>query len=150
MSMLRRTSISLIASAGLMLAAVVPASGEPTRGRPFTVELTGAAEVTPSGVPNQGDPDGSGAASLTLNPGQRQVCWTIEVTGVDPITAAHIHFAPATTTGPVVVPLAPYTGGCTPISRELAIAIITDPGSYYVNVHNQPYPGGALRGQFDG
>jgi hypothetical protein len=35
------------------------------------------------------------------------------------------------------------------VTRELALAIITDPGSYYVNVHNQPYPAGALSGQLD-
>jgi hypothetical protein len=58
-----------------------------------------------------------------------------------------IHVAPATTTGPVVVPLNPYAGGCTDVERELALAIITSPESYYVNVHNAPYPAGALRGQ---
>jgi hypothetical protein len=75
------------------------------------------------------------------------VCWTIEVADVDPITAAHIHVGSSTTTGGVVVPLGPYTGGCTDVSRELALAIITDPSAYYVNVHNAAYPGGALRGQ---
>ncbi len=149
MSQFHRLTVSLIASVGISLAAVLPASGEPTGGRPFTVDLTGAAEVTAAGAPNQGDPDGSGTASLTINPGLRQVCWTIEVAGVEPITAAHIHVAPTTTTGPVVVPLEPYAGGCTVVDRELATAIIRDPTSYYVNVHNVPFPAGALRGQLD-
>jgi hypothetical protein len=148
MSLVRRITISLVASVGLLLAAVVPASAE-TGGVPFTIELTGAAEVNAAGVPNQGDPDGSGTATLTINPGLGQVCWTIEVTGVDPITAAHIHIAPSTAPGPIVVPLNPYTGGCTDIDLELALAIITDPSSYYVNVHNATYPAGALRGQLD-
>ena len=146
MSLVRRITISLIASVGLVLAFVVPASGE-IGGRTFTVDLTGEAEVNAQGVPNQGDPDGTGTASLTINPGLGQVCWTIEVAGVEPITAAHIHIAPPTAPGPVVVPLNPYTGGCTDVSLELAVAIITDPGSYYVNVHNADYPAGALRGQ---
>lgn len=148
MSLVRRITIALVASVGLLLASVVPASGA-TGGVSFTVDLTGEAEVNAAGVPNQGDLDGSGTATLTINPGLGEVCWTIEVEGVDPITAAHIHVAPATTTGPVVVPLNPYTGGCSDIDRTLAIAIIADPGSYYINVHNATYPGGALRGQLD-
>ena len=65
----------------------------------------------------------------------------------DPIFAAHIHVAAAGSPGPVVVPLNPYAGGCTTVDRELAIAILTNPAGYYVNVHNAPYPGGAARGQ---
>ncbi len=86
---------------------------------------------------------------MTINPGLGQVCWTIEVEGVDPILAAHIHVAPADTTGPVLVPLSPYTGGCTVVDRDLALAIILNPDAYYVNVHNAEFQGGALRGQLD-
>jgi hypothetical protein len=75
------------------------------------------------------------------------VCLTIEVDDVDPISAAHIHVGSSTTTGSVVVPLNPYSVGCAEVSRELALVIIMDPGSYYVNVHNTTYPAGALRGQ---
>jgi CHRD domain len=145
-SSVRRIAICLLASVGLLLGSVLPASAE-EGGVPFRVELTGEAEVTAAGVPNQGDPDGSGTARLTINPGTGDVCWTIEVAGVEPITAAHIHIAPSTAPGPVVVPLEPYSGGCTEVSRELALEIITDPTSYYVNVHNETYPAGALRGQ---
>ena len=75
------------------------------------------------------------------------MCWSIDVANVDPISAAHIHVGPSTTTGPVVVSLNPYSGGCTTVTRELALALVKAPGSYYVNVHNAPYPAGALRGQ---
>ena len=148
MSLIRRITIALVASVGLLVASVVPASGQ-EGGRPFTVDLTGEAEVNAQGVPNQGDLDGSGTARLTINPGLGEVCWTIEVAGVEPITAAHIHIGPATAPGPVVVPLNPYTGDCAAIDRDLALAIILDPSGYYVNVHNDPYPAGALRGQLD-
>lgn len=149
-SSVRRTTVAIATLAGLVLVLVLafPASAA-AGGRPYTIDLTGAAEVNAQGVPNQGDPDGSGTATLRVNPGQREVCWTIQVSMVDPIAAAHIHNAPSTAPGPVVVPLNPYSGGCTQVSRELALALITDPGSYYVNVHNAPYPAGALRGQLN-
>jgi CHRD domain len=145
-SVVRQLAIGFVAIAAPLMAFASPASAA-DGGRPFTIELTGEAEVNAAGVPNQGDLDGTGTASLRINPGQGQVCWTIEVSGVDPIFAAHIHVAPPTAPGPVVVPLNPYSGGCTDVDRELALAIIKDPGSYYVNVHNEPFPNGALRGQ---
>ena len=84
---------------------------------------------------------------MTINPGTGEVCWTIEVADVDEIFAAHIHSGASTTTGPIVVPLNPYSGDFTEVTRELALAIITDPSSYYVNVHSTLYQAGALRGQ---
>jgi|SRR5215216_2404294 len=122
-------------------------------GRKFTTTLTGAAEVSPTGEPNQGDPDGTGTATITLNPGTEQICWEIQVSGITlPATAAHIHIAPVTSPGPVVVPLsAPdetgFASGCTSADRSLILDIIQNPENYYVNVHNVDYPAGALRGQ---
>jgi hypothetical protein len=145
MSLVRRITICLVATVGILLAFVAPASAEIT-GRPFTVNLTGSAEVNAASVPNQGDLDGSGTATLSINPGTGEVCWTIETEGIATITGAHIHFAPSTTTGAIVVPLDGNTG-CTTVTRELALEIITDPTSYYVNVHSAEYLAGALRGQ---
>jgi hypothetical protein len=141
-----RRGAAVLVSAFAILAGALPAAAA-EGGRPFTTTLTGAAEVNQQGVPNQGDPDGIGTATVRVNPGLGQICWTISVSGVEPITAAHIHVAPPTAPGPVVVPLEPYTGGCTDVDRQLALAIIRDPGAYYVNVHNAPFPAGALRGQ---
>jgi hypothetical protein len=146
MSAIKRVLGVLVACTGLVISSGVPVA-EATGGRPFTVRLSGAAEVNAQGVPNQGDPDGSGTAYLRINPGRSEVCWKIEVSGVDPILAAHIHVAPPTAPGPVVVPLDPYSGGCTTVTRKLALALIKHPESYYVNVHNAAYPAGALRGQ---
>lgn len=148
MSSVRRIAIALVASVGLFLASVVPASGE-TGGVPFTVELTGEAEVTSTGVPNQGDLDGSGTATVTINPGLGQVCWTIEVASLDTVIMAHIHSGASTTTGPIVVHFSPVSGGCTTVDRDLALKIITDPSAYYVNVHTDTFPAGAVRGQLD-
>ena len=115
-------------------------------GRPLSAELTGAAEV-----PGPGDPDGSGTAMIRVNPGQSEICYDLEVEGIAPARAAHIHEAPAGQAGPVVVPLEAPTDGtssaCASVTRELALDILKSPEDYYVNVHNAEYPGGALRGQ---
>jgi hypothetical protein len=115
-------------------------------GRPLTATLLGANER-----PVLGDPDGSGWFAGTFNPGTGQVCFAYEVTGVDPLAAAHIHFASAGSPGDVVIPMPPTSAtggsGCVTADRDLILAIIQDPGAYYFNVHNATYPGGALRGQ---
>ncbi len=115
-------------------------------GRTFSTTMTGAAEV-----PGPGDPDGSGTATLRLNPGQEEICYELTVSGVAPIRAAHIHVGTANVAGPVVVPLTPPTdnsfSGCVTADRDLILAIIQTPEQYYVNVHNAEYPAGALRGQ---
>ena len=64
---------------------------------------------------------------------------------------AHIHSAPATTNGPVVVPLTAVvngtSSGCATVARGLADAIRKAPQGYYVNVHTNLYTSGAIRGQ---
>ncbi|HET8682379.1 MAG TPA: CHRD domain-containing protein [Micromonosporaceae bacterium] len=143
----RRSAAVVLSALTIVMVAGGTSASAAGGGRPFTTTLTGEAEVNAQGVPNQGDLDGIGTATVTVNPGLGEVCWSIEVSGVDPITAAHIHIAPSTRPGPVVVPLNPYTGGCTTVSRELALEIILNPDGYYVNVHNPAFPAGALRGQ---
>jgi CHRD domain len=130
--------------------AVAPAFGD-DGGRPLTTALTGAAEA-----PVPGDPNASGTASLTLNPGLGEVCFDISWADVDgEVFASHIHVAPAGSPGPIVVTL--FTGsfagtgsqsGCVEADRDLVLAITQNPEAYYVNVHSRPnFPGGAIRGQ---
>ena len=137
-------SIALVAASTALV--VLPANPAAAGGRPLHTTLNGAEEV-----PTPGDPDGSGMATLRVNPGQGEVCYTLSVSGIDPAAAAHIHFAPVGVAGDVVVHLeAPTDGtsaGCADVSRELAKALIKTPENYYVNVHNAEFPGGALRGQ---
>jgi hypothetical protein len=137
--------VSPTASSGGGRDAVVDVEGA-QGGRLLSTPLTGAEEV-----PGPGDPDGSGTAVLTLNPGQAEVCVELTVSGIEPAFAAHVHVGPAGVAGPVVVPLpAPTTGsssGCVQADRDLIMNIIQNPEEYYVNVHNAPFPAGALRGQ---
>ena len=130
--------LSLLAIAGTALAG----------GRPFTTTLTGAAEV-----PGPGDPDGSGTASITVNPGQEELCFDIMVEDITlPAIGAHVHVGAADEFGDVVVGLTPpgadgTSSGCVSAERDLLIAILQHPENYYVNVHTTDFPGGAVRGQ---
>src|SRR5689334_3516977 len=89
-------------------------------GRPIDVIMTGAAEAH---VP--GETNGMGKAEIPINPGQQRVCYTLTVSGLGPVTAAHIDLAPAGVPGPVVVPLTPPTASsssaCADVPRELAL-----------------------------
>lgn len=140
---------SLLGTAVLVSSALAqPASDG---GRKFTTELTGEAEVDSTGAPNQGDLDGTGTASVTVNPGQQRICFEITVDGIAAPTRGHIHRAPAGSNGAVVVGFfeaeAVDLDGCVATTRALAIEIIQHPERFYVNVHNGEFPAGALRGQ---
>ena len=110
--------------------------------------LTGPAEV-----PDPGDPDGTGTAEIDLNDDDNEVCWDITVANITlPATAAHIHTGAAGVSGnPVVTLSAPNAAGtatgCVDATDDLVDDIIANPGSFYVNVHNADFPGGAVRGQ---
>lgn len=134
----------------LVGATLVPATvAAPRGGVPMTTTLTGAAEI-----PGPGDPDGSGTASLTFNPGREEVCFELSVSNITlSTTGAHIHSGTATQSGGVVVALIPpdetgTSSGCVSADRALILDIIRNPENYYVNVHTVlPYAAGAVRGQ---
>ncbi len=147
----RRLFAALMLASLVALALAGPASaaklgGADQGGRLLTTTLTGAEEV-----PGPGDPDGTGFAAVTVNPGKGLVCYELSVSGIAPAAAAHIHEAPFGEVGDVVVGLAPPTdgssSGCATVDRALAKEILKNPADYYVNVHNAEYPAGAIRGQ---
>ena len=94
---------------------------------------------------------------LTVNLGQEEVCWEISTdnftAGTTTVTGAHIHSAFEGQNGPIVVPLTAEldgtSSGCTTVAREVADAIVKAPQVFYVNVHTNLYPAGAIRGQLD-
>lgn len=126
----------------LVAGLAVPAFGG---GRPLSASLSGAAEV-----PGPGDADGSGSAHLTLNQGQGEICFHIEVDDIAAPTAAHIHVGASDVAGGVVVNFDVATNGlsgCVHADGQLIKAIRQNPAGYYVNVHNADFPAGAVRGQ---
>ena len=121
-------------------------------GRPYSTPMT--QEVT-SQPPYEGDSDGTGEATLTVNLGQREVCWETTVSNLDPATASHIHEAAAGIRGGIVVFLSAPDGtghasGCTSdVDPDVIKRILKNPAGFYVNVHTTVYPAGAIRGQLD-
>jgi hypothetical protein len=142
-------ALSLTASAALVGAALAQSVAE--GGTKFATTMTGANECNAAGTCNLGDPDGTGRASITVNPGQSRICYELTVSNIDTPTAAHIHSAPTGIAGPVIVPLSAPSGGtssgCVDVNRDLVDAIRKAPQGYYVNVHTAAFPAGAIRGQ---
>ena len=110
----------------------------------FTVPMSGKAE-TP-----KGDPDGTGSATVQLNQSAGKICFNLKWSKIGTPTAAHIHKGKKGVAGPVVVPFfggAAKHKGCVKVDKKLIGQISKSPKSYYVNIHNAKYPGGALRAQ---
>jgi hypothetical protein len=142
----RRPLLAVLALSVLgALLLALPASAATPLAHLETV-MTGEKEV-----PGPGDPNGIGKAKVKVF--RAKVCYTLTVKRIAPATAAHIHKGRKGEAGPIVVPLKPPTdgssSGCADISRSLSSALREHPGRYYVNVHNRPYPDGAIRGQLE-
>lgn len=110
--------------------------------------LSGAEEV-----PDPGDPDGAGTATVTFRSASGEVCWDLNVSNITlPSVGAHIHEGARGVAGPVVVPFtAPDANGtatgCATPDAALVTRIIQNPENFYVNVHASDFPAGAVRGQ---
>ena len=141
---LRRSYVAVVLAMLAALVLALPASGAPLA--TLEAHLTGEQEE-----PGPGDPNGSGDAVVKVY--KARVCYTLEVRRIAPATAAHIHLGLRGEAGPIVAELKPPTdgssSGCVAVPRALSLELKEHPGRYYVNVHNDPYPDGALRGQLE-
>jgi hypothetical protein len=117
----------------------------PRERRGFSADLIGAL-----GVETAGDLDGGGKAALDAHPGRDELCMTLVVSGLAPVTAVHLHAQSTGASGPVVAawaePTAGGSAGCVPVADELIKKIRKQPGNYYVDVHTTEFPNGAVRG----
>lgn len=110
------------------------------------VLLGGAAEV-----PEPGDPDGKGLLQLAFDKAKSQICYDIKVENIDIATGVYIHSGSKGQAGAAKVILGvPGEGtaqGCVKSDPQLMQDILQNPSNYYVNVHNDEFPEGAIRGQ---
>jgi CHRD domain len=114
--------------------------------------LTGKKEVDAEGNKGVGDDDGRGGFTGVLD--GRRLCYGIAVKDIGKPAQAHIHRGGKNVAGPVVQPLeVPSSGNpgavgaCVRLSKGLRDDIASNPGGFYVNVHNAAFAGGAVRGQ---
>jgi hypothetical protein len=144
-----RSKLWVVAAVAAIAAVALPATVSGAGRVHLIAELDGKNEV-----PDKGDPNGSGAADLTVNVNKRKVCFEIAFEGIEPPNAGHIHEGDEGVAGGVVIPLfedsdgaTELVEGCTKAKRSLLRKIKRNPGHYYVNLHNAEYPAGAIRGQ---
>lgn len=119
----------------------------------LTADLTSEAEV------HDAKPDdATGTAVITADDETGEVCYELTIDGLeeeDFVVAAHIHVGEAGVAGEVVVPL--FTeepegdmNGCVTVDDlDLIAAILANPAGYYVNIHSDDFPEGAVRGQLE-
>jgi hypothetical protein len=144
--MSRPTLLAALVLALVLIVAVPVVASESEADTRATLEasLTGEKEV-----PGPGDPNGWGEADVKVY--KAKVCYELEVERIKPAEFAHIHRGGPNVAGDIVVELkAPTDGsseGCKAISKQLSKKLREHPSHYYVNVHNEPYPDGAIRGQ---
>ena len=145
-------SATLVLTAGALAVTGAVFAGAPASAAPsvrhIVAPLSGLQEV-----PGPGDADGKGKGTLDVNATTGEICYVLEVRGIAPATAAHIHEAARGKAAGVVQMLgAPTSGrssGCV-TNLRLAADLVESPADYYLNVHNVDFPGGALRGQLPG
>src|SRR3712207_4359993 len=140
----RFLAVFVLAVLGALLLALPASAAAPLAH--LEAKMTGEKEV-----PGPGDPNGIGHADVKVY--KAKVCYTLKVKRIAPATAAHIHLGLRGEAGPIVAPLKPPTdgssSGCVAVPRALSLELREHPNRYYVNVHNRPYPEGAIRGQLE-
>ncbi len=93
-------------------------------------------------------------AKISVDDATLYLCYDLSTSGLAKATMAHVHKAAKGAAGPPVVTLDTPLGGaskaCAKIDPALAKALIAKPDDYYVNVHSEAFPAGAIRAQLGG
>ncbi len=145
--------VGLAAIVGFSLSAGTALAGH--ENSVLRTKLKGANEVG-----SAGDIGGKGSISVFgIDGDETTLCYVLNVKGLDGVaTAAHIHEGKKGENGPPVAFLAAPGDGtaadCLTEGEEGKFAegqtvadVLEHPRRYYVNVHTEAYPDGALRGQ---
>ena len=118
--------------------------GATAEARTLALTLTGDVEAP--------GPGSAGTAEATLTYDGNELCVEGTTTGVGPIIGGHIHGAPAGQSGDIVIDLGITTAadgpfeGCATVGAEGGV-VVEDPTNYYLNLHTEEFPAGAVRAQ---
>jgi hypothetical protein len=110
--------------------------------------LSGAAET-----PGPGDADGAGSVFIDIKIGASQACVDERYARIaTPAQLMHIHRGAAGVAGPIVVNLTGALNGgprCVNADPTILKQVRRNPAGFYCNIHNGPFPAGAIRGQLE-
>lgn len=143
--LLRVCTVAVASTALVAVFGVAPAAAKAETS--YVFDLT-SAEV----VPGPGDPDGSAVVSISVDRKTESICFDIDAENVAPLTKGVIRHGLAGTEsdgGAVLFDrLHPGTSKCPyTVGKGAAKELLKNPGEYYLEVYNDEYPDGALRGQ---
>lgn len=146
--------MAAIAAIAVAIPAVSTAGGQGDDRVKVATKLKGKHEV-----PGPGDPDGEGRAALFPKAEKRRICFKLRVEALNLVHAAHIHKGSPDVAGPIKLTLfedkagldgnGDYQGCVKKVRRGLLRKIAKAPERFYVNVHTDGYPDGAIRGQLE-
>lgn len=109
----------------------------------YVAFMNGANEV-----PGPGDTNGFGIGSISIDTVANTVSWSFLLNNVDmPLTGAHIHSGAAGVAGPIIVNFNAQLAGANLFDTDLASINPGNAADFYLNVHNDQFSGGAVRGQ---
>lgn len=140
-----------LAIASAMIASLALAGAVSAAETTLTADLAGVTEGE-----NPGNPDGSGSATITLDPDTGEVCWDMTAEDIGAVTQSHIHTGAEGVSGGVLIPLDVdgfdgTTEGCTSdVAASDIQKVLDNPAGFYVNLHTADFPAGAIRGQLEG
>jgi len=138
----RMLAVTALVGALVTALALVGLASAGGNGNKLSASLRGTNERPAAPASNRG------SVEITLK--ATKVCWEFTVSKIDgKPTAAHIHKGRPGVSGPVYVPLGTTfkRQGCMSASGSQIRAIRSNPGGFYVNIHNAKHLGGAMRGQ---
>lgn len=150
--MLRRhravSMIGVMAMIGVILAAMQPAGvAAPDKEILLESHMSGDQVVQQTG----GDPDGTGFATVLVDSKDGVACFDVDVQNVATPITGRIQSGTAGAIGPPVVFLfenrEPPVRDCVTADRKALRDIGKNPQNYYLNIVNDDFAAGAVRGQ---